>query len=226
MPELIKTVLGDYPFLAENFPYLLVFFLLYLSGVGLPMPEEPTLLLGGYLIYLRGEDQPGVSMAWPLAGMIATACTAILAGDLTMYWLGRRFGQAFLSHRYMRWIFSKQNRGRIERFYERFGLWAIFCSRFIAGVRLGSFFLAGATKVPLRSFLLMDGLGTLISGPISVWLAFHFGEQIDFALHWLGSIFRNLALLVALVSLLALWWQIRRSRRLATASPPAPGASS
>ena len=222
LPDLIKVFVDQHPLLAEHFPYLLVFGLLYLSGVGLPLPEEPTLILGGYLVYLQSLDAPDAGSGWPLARMIATACAGILAGDLTVYWLGRRYGQAFMTHRYMRWIFSKQNRGRIERFYERFGLWAVFVSRFVAGIRVGSFFLAGASRVRLRSFLLMDGLGALISVPVSVWLACHFGEEIHLALQWLGRVARNLAMLIALASLCVLWWQIRRARRGVPGAPPSP----
>lgn len=220
LPGLIRSLVEQHPVLAEHFPYLLIFTLLYLSGLGLPLPEEPTLILGGYLIFLQAQDAPaGGSMAWPLARMIGAACTAILGGDLTVYWLGRRYGRAFLGHRWMRWVFSKQNLGRIDRFYARFGLWAVFVSRFVAGVRVGSFFLAGASRVRVRTFLLMDGLGTALSAPVSVWLAFHFGEEIHLALLWMGRIFRNLALLVALAALLALWWQMRRARR----GPATPG---
>jgi membrane protein DedA with SNARE-associated domain len=213
LPDLIKAFVDQHPLLAEHFPYLLVFGLLYLSGVGLPLPEEPTLILGGYLVYLQSVGVPNASLRWPLARMIAMSCVGILAGDLTVYWLGRRYGQAFMTHRATRWIFSKQNRGRIERFYERFGLWAVFVSRFVAGIRVGSFFLAGASRVRLRSFLLMDGLGILISVPVSVWLACHFGEEIHLALQWLGQVTRNLAMGIALVSLCILWWQIRRARK-------------
>ncbi len=228
--DLIQAFTAQHPLLAEHFPYLLVFTLLYLSGLGLPLPEEASLVLGGYLIYLKTDDVEGASMAWPLAWMISTACVAILGGDLTVYWLGRRYGKAFLSHRWMRWVFSKQNLGRIDRFYDRFGLWTVFVSRFVAGIRVGSFFLAGASRVRPRTFLLMDGMGALISVPLSVWLAFHFGEEINLTLKWLGAIFRNLALLVALAACAMLWWQIRRARRegaAGTADPsPPPGTSS
>ncbi len=224
LPDLIKLFVDQHPVLAEHFPYLLVFGLLYLSGIGLPLPEEATLLLGGYLVYLRGLDAPDEGPGWPLARMVAAACSAIILGDLTIYWLGRRYGQAFMTHRYMRWIFSKQNRGRIERFYERFGLWAVFVSRFVAGIRVGSFFLAGASRVRLRSFLLMDGLGTLISAPVSVWLAWHFGEEIHLALQRLGRWARHTSMLIALISLCVLWWQIRRGRKPAPGAPPSPPA--
>lgn len=225
MDDLIQQFVEDYPALAEHFPYLLVFTLLYFCGLGLPVPEEVSLLGGGYLIYLRGLDQPGVDMTWQLVRMIATACAAILGGDFTMYWLGRHHGEAFLSHRWMRWVFSRQNRRRIDRFYDAWGHWTVFFSRFVPGIRVGSFFLAGASGVKARTFLLMDGLGTAVSAPISVWVAFHFGEKIDYGIELMGTAFQQLVYVIALGALSALWWQIRKARRAAATSKGSSGTS-
>ncbi len=229
LPEPIRVFAENYPFLAQHFPfflqaldfawshpYLTVFSLLYLSGL-MPFPEEITLLLGGYLVYARADAQP-IS----LTHMILTACAAILAGDLTVYWLGRRYGPALLAHRYSRWILSAQNRAKAERFYARWGHWAVLGSRFMAGVRVASFLLAGSWRVRLGTFLLMDGLGTLLSAPVSIWAAYYWGEKIDWVIVTVGGVFHDLSLLVALAAVLVLWWQIRRARRV----PPAPPAAS
>ena len=220
VPALVQAFTEHHPVLAQHFPFLLVFALLYLSGLGLPLPEEFSLVLGGYLMYLlQSDNDPTNDIRWGLGRMIATASAAILAGDLTVYALGRRYGQALLDHRWIQKVLSRQNRGRIDRFYDRWGHWAVFFSRFVAGIRVGAFFLAGAHGVRARTFLLMDGLGTLISVPVSIWLAWHFGEEIHQTLSWLGAIFRNLVYLVAIVSLSMLWWQIRRARRTAGPAP-------
>ena len=219
-PELIQAFSHQHPTLAEHFPFLLVFGLLYLSGIGLPLPEEVSLVLGGFLMYLlKTDDNPANDPHWGLTRMILTACVAILAGDLTVYALGRRYGQSLLDHRWIQKVLSRQNRGRIDRFYDRWGHWAVFFSRFVAGIRVGSFFLAGAHGVRASTFLLMDGLGTLISAPVSIWLAFHFGDQIHKTLAFLGDIFKSLAQVVAITSLCLFWWQIRRARRPAGPAP-------
>lgn len=220
VPELIQSFAEQHPTLAEHFPFLLVFTLLYLSGLGLPLPEEVSLVLGGFLMYLlKTDDNQANDPRFGLTRMIVVACVAILAGDLTVYWLGRRYGQALLDHRWIQKILSRQNRGRIDRFYDRWGHWTVFFSRFVAGIRVGSFFLAGSSGVKLRTFLLMDGLGTLLSAPISVWLAFHFGHEIHRTLAWLGSVFKHLTAVIAVGSLCVLWWQIRRARRTAGPAP-------
>ena len=233
LPEPIQEFARNYPFLAEHFPFFLhalhfawihpyvtVFAMLYLSGL-MPFPEEVTLLLGGYLVYARIDADPMPAFPPSLIRMIATACAAILAGDLTVYWLGRRYGPFLLAHRYARWILSPQNRTKAERFYARWGHWAVLASRFMAGVRVASFLLAGSWRVRFTTFLLMDALGTALSVPVSIWAAYHWGEEIDLVIVTVGRAFHDLSLLVALVAVLMLWWQIRRARR----APPAPPAA-
>ena len=227
LPAPVLAFAEQYPFLLEYFPlflhalafawehpYLCVGGLLLLSGLGLPLPEEVSLLLGGYLVYWK-MDCPEDPPFWPapLANMVLVCCLSILAGDLVVYALGRRFGEALLAHRYARWILSKQNHGRITGFYDRWGHWAVFLSRFVAGIRVGSFLLAGSSKVKLRTFFLMDALGTLISGPVSVWLAYRLGGEIGRAIVTVGRVFENMIYAVALAALLGIWWQIRRARR-------------
>ena len=226
LPDLIHHLVEQHPTLAEHFPYLLVFTLLYLSGIGLPLPEEVSLILGGYLVYVNTDlvTPDGVAfpaLPWAAIRMMGVASAGILAGDLTVYGLGWHYGQDLLSHRWARWILSNEIRGRVTGFYGRWGHWAVFISRFVAGIRVGSFFLAGASRVRLRTFLLMDGLGTLLSVPISVWLAYHFGEEIKQTLSWLAAIFRPLAQVIAIVALAAFWWQIRKARKAPPAAPAA-----
>ncbi len=234
LPEPIQEFARNYPFLAEHFPfflhglhlawdhpYLTVFTMLYLSGL-MPFPEEITLILGGFLVYSQIDADPMPACPHQLLRMILTACAAILAGDLTVYWLGRRYGPFLLSHRYARWILSPQTRTKAERFYARWGHWTVLASRFMAGVRVASFLLAGSWRVRLSTFLLMDGLGTLLSAPVSIWAAYHWGEEIGLVIVQVGKAFHDLSLLVALAALLMLWWQVRRARR---PPPGVPGAS-
>ena len=63
--------------------YLVLWFVLVLSGVGLPVPEEFTLLMGGYLAYV------GYVSFWPV---VYTLVTGIVAADVMGYIIGRFAG--------------------------------------------------------------------------------------------------------------------------------------
>jgi membrane protein DedA with SNARE-associated domain len=92
---------------------------------------------------------------------------------------------------------------RIYRFFRRYGAWTAFMARFAAGLRAPTFLLAGTARMSFRTFILADGGAALISVPLLVWLAFHFGNQIDRVKEWLMSAKYVVAL--ALVIIVAVW---------------------
>ena len=67
----------------EHFTYAGLFLVLMLCGLGLPVPEELPLLTGGFLVY-RGITQFPTTLVISLVGVIA--------GDNSLFFLGRRFG--------------------------------------------------------------------------------------------------------------------------------------
>src|SRR5215475_15118629 len=114
----------------EHWRYLAIFAAVLLGNVGLPVPEETVLALGGFLAQ-RGELQ--------LPTVIAVGVLAAIVGDNIGYWLGRRYGREALE-RYGRYIWVRAD--RLERgsvVMARYGAFAVFAARFVAGAR----FLAG-----------------------------------------------------------------------------------
>ena len=73
MPD-IGPLLGDWGYLA-------IFLIVVLGNVGLPVPEETTLILAGYLVW-RGE------LRFPI--VLAVGITSAVGGDSLGYWIGRR----------------------------------------------------------------------------------------------------------------------------------------
>jgi membrane protein DedA with SNARE-associated domain len=73
----------------------------------------------------------------------------------------------------------------VYRFFARYGAWTAFFARFAAGLRAPTFLLAGAAHMRFRTFILADGSAALVSVPLLVWLAFHFGAEIDQVKQWL-----------------------------------------
>ena len=69
--------------LSQQFSYAISFALLFLSGLGLPLPEEIVLFVLGYLIFL------GKMHWWPA---IILSLVAILMGDIAGYFFGLKKG--------------------------------------------------------------------------------------------------------------------------------------
>lgn len=113
-----------------------VFIALILAPLGLPLPEDLTLLLAGVLI---GQGH---------ASAISTFFVGyfgILCADSIAWTYGRRFGlhpTGFISR-----LVGPSDVERIERFYRRWGAWTIVIARMVPGTRIPAFFFAGASGI-------------------------------------------------------------------------------
>ena len=162
----------------EHFTYAGLFLVLVLCGLGLPVPEELPLLTGGFLVY-RGITQYPTTLAISFVG--------VMAGDNSLFFLGRRFGTGIL--RYLGFVRpgTRQRIERLKMFMDRHGNMAIFYARFLAGVRALVYLTAGSTGVAPQRFVVYDALGAVISVPLAVSVGYYFGDQIDLAIRYLGG---------------------------------------
>lgn len=142
-----------------SYQYAAMFGLLTLCGVGLPVPEELTLLASGLLV------------GWGEASFVlaSLACSlGILVGDGIVFALGRSLGQRFLRSQPMLWLMPPSRQAHAQGFFARRGKMAVFLARFVPGVRICIYAYAGAQQTPWSRFLVLDGAGILISGPTSI----------------------------------------------------------
>ncbi|MBI3831138.1 MAG: DedA family protein [Planctomycetes bacterium] len=183
------------------FSYVAVFVVLVLCGIGLPIPEEMTFLVAGYIVK-RVDGHLGLMIAVSLAG--------ILAGDSLTYYLGRRYGQQLLS----RWPFSKlitpKGLERSRSFFRKHGSKAIFICGCLAGVRAPTFFLSATMGYRYTKFLLWDAARAAITCPVSILFGYLFGEAAEKNLgpykhYFLGAI--------ALAAVLIIVYEVRKHRR-------------
>jgi membrane protein DedA with SNARE-associated domain len=177
----------------EHFTYAGLFLILILCGLGLPVPEDVALLAGGFLAH-RGVTQ------YPIT--LAVAFVGVIAGDNTLFFVGRKFGSTFIAYLGLGRPKSQRQIDRLKGFMTRNGHMAIFYARFLAGLRALIYLTAGSLGVvsPAR-FFIYDGLGALISVPIVVSLGYLFGAQIETIIHYLGG-FENIIWIVVILSLL------------------------
>ena len=57
---------------------------------------------------------------------------------------------------------------RIQEQLDRYGLLVVFFGRYLTGVRPAVFLAAGAARIPVRKFIVVDGLSALVS--LLVWV--------------------------------------------------------
>jgi membrane protein DedA with SNARE-associated domain len=191
--------------LIEHFTYAGIFLVLFVAGLGLPVPEEIPILAAGALA------SNGV-VRWWLALLVCIV--GALAGDTALYWVGRHWGEHVLDWRITRLVLTPDREESCKRAYLRHGVKIVFTARFVAGFRAAAFLTAGVTHVPFRKFLAVDGVAALIGIPLSFGVAFLFTDQLAAIVRGVHRFERILALVVlALVTIVIVFVAYRRSRR-------------
>ena len=202
----------------QQFSYLGPFLVLLLCGLGLPLPEEVSLIGSGLLLHQgKVEFLP-----------ITVVCSAaILLGDSLPFWLGRHYGESILRVRRIRRILNPERMVRLRRRFTEHGNWATFMCRFLPGVRIPGYFVAGTLHMGYLRFLLLDGLGVLVSVPLSIWIGKIFGDQIERLEASMSNLHLVLGFLVLAMALTFLLYSRaqragNRSRRQRSAPAQAP----
>lgn len=149
--------------------YFVLFGILIFSGVGLPVPEEVTLLLGGYLAYLEFTD------FWTTTYVLIAG---IVVADIFGYFLGRYGGQwlsAKVSHRH--WAVMLLDRGR--EYFEKHGEKIVILSRPLLGVRIAVPIMAGHFRMNFVKFLFFDVASAIPWTFFLVSLSYYLGSGLD-----------------------------------------------
>jgi membrane protein DedA with SNARE-associated domain len=138
-------------------------------GVPLPVPGDVAVMTGGYLTTTR-------AISYPLA-YVAVIAGAVL-GSLILFTLSRRLGHPFVV-RFGRYVGLDAGRlGRAERWFRRWGPWAIIIGRQIPGMRIVLSALAGTLEVPYRVFVPSVFLAAVIWSVMFIEIGRHLGRQV------------------------------------------------
>jgi membrane protein DedA with SNARE-associated domain len=191
--------------LTQQFPYLGIFILLILGGIGLPFPEDATLLLSGVLV-AQGVIRPVPAILVVYSGLLLT--------DFFLYMVGRKYGRRVVEHERFHKIVSPEKLSKIEEKFKRWGSWAIFFGRHVIGLRAQLFLAAGVMRIPPIKFLIVDAVSALFT--IGIWggIGYWGGNSIPI---WVKDLKRieHIAGVVALglIALGAVFWFFKVNRK-------------
>lgn len=197
-----------------RFHYLAPFVVLFLCGLGLPLPEEVALIGSGILLYQDKVEFYRIT---------AVCSAAILLGDLVPFWLGRHWGLAALKSRLVAKILHPERFATLERRFSAHGNWVVFSCRFMPGLRIPAYFVAGTLRMSFARFLLLDFAGVLISVPVSIWLGRLFGGSIDEMRKKSKDLHLILGFVVFAIVAIIVWRAWRRRREAQTEELPPGG---
>lgn len=120
--------------------------------VGLVLPGEAAMLVGGLLVFQGRAD---------LEVMLAVGCSAAVAGDSLSYWIGRLAGPRLERTRLGRKI-GRERWQRARRYVNEKGGRAVFFGRFVGVLRALVPALAGTARLPFRTFLPYSAAGAVM----------------------------------------------------------------
>jgi membrane protein DedA with SNARE-associated domain len=173
--------------LVETFGYPLLFLMVMAESSGVPIPGE-TALITAAVLASQGKLQ--------IELVIAIAAAGAIVGDNIGYLIGHKGG---------RWLLERPGRFHRQRlqvlelgepFFEKHGPKAVFFGRFLLGLRVWASWLAGATRMRWRSFLLWNALGGICWATGIGLLAYFLGHAAGNAIETFG-IYGLVAVLIA-----------------------------
>jgi len=177
--------------------------ILLLCGLGLPIPEDISLICAGYLAHLGAVDPHAIFLV---------CFAAVLGGDSLAFTMGRIFGTRILASRFGHRYFNPKRQRRVRAYFRTYGSKVVFIARFLPGLRFSIFLSAGMLHVRPYVFIVYDALAALLSVPFLVYTAYYFGDKIDHVIKWARRSEYGILFLVAL-ALLFVGFKMYRKRR-------------
>lgn len=191
--------------LIGSWNYLVIFVILALECqalIGLFMPGESLVLAAGFLA------EQGI---FDLNILILVIASASILGDSIGYGLGRYLGREWLIQHGRRFGFRQEHLDRVDGFFARHGGKAAFISHFTHLMRSLTPFVAGASQMRFRQFLVFNALGCIAWAVTFAMLGYFAGASWRIAAKWIGHASEIVAVAILFAIFLGwLWhWLVR-----------------
>ena len=151
-----------------TFTYSGIFLFLMLTVFGFPFPEDAVLLLSGAVV------SQGVIRVMPT---LCISYVGVVAGDLILYYIGRRYGILIVTDRRFKKIVNEARMERAGRWFHKWGNSLVFFGRHLIGVRAQVFLCAGIFEISADRVILYDSLSAMIGVPLMIYLGYLFGSN-------------------------------------------------
>jgi membrane protein DedA with SNARE-associated domain len=188
--------------LVSSWGYIAIFVTMAGESAGLPISSEIVVPLGGAL-----ASQGKLNFVL----VVLVSSVANLAGSLIAFYLTRRYGERVVLSRAGRWMGLSRGHLRLaNRFFDRFGLWAVFVGRLLPIVRTYISFPAGLSRIGYVRFTLATLAGAIPWNFALAYAGYKLGQHYEQVAATLGPFAIPIAIGVV-VLLAVLWWLGRRA---------------
>ncbi|REE78930.1 membrane protein DedA with SNARE-associated domain [Paenibacillus taihuensis] len=187
-----------------RYGYVGLMLALALGIVGIPVPDEALLTYSGFLV-----NNGTLHMVW----VMLCAFIGAAAGITASYGIGIRFGLPFLLKFGPKLHMSPAKIERAQGWMNKYGNFLLFAGFFVPGLRHMTAYMAGMSRLKLRTFMLYSYAGALIWSTLFIYVGYVLGERwltVKHYVHHYGSAF----IIYGAIAVLALIsWRVLRSMR-------------
>lgn len=195
---------------AHQYGLLALFLGLLASGLGLPVPEDIYMIVGGMLAQTEIE-RTGVPWAGPVLKSLGVLYVGVMIGDTIIYHLGRRFGDRILTARFVKRFVTPDRAEKVRAYYAKYGAATVFIARHTGPIRFVAFLMAGVSRMPFGRFFFWDSLAAVLSVPIWFGIGYFFWQQRHELEKRLGLVITGLAV----AALLGLVYYVAKKKKKA-----------
>jgi membrane protein DedA with SNARE-associated domain len=183
--------------LVGTWGYIAIFVTMTAESAGVPISSEIVVPLGGAL-----ASQAKLNFVL----VVLAASLANLTGSLIAFYLTRRFGERVVLSRAGRWMgLSKGHLRLAHRFFDRFGLWAVFVGRLLPIVRTYISFPAAISKMDYLWFSIATMAGAIPWNFVLAYAGYKLGQHYEAVAHAMAPFVIPIAVGVVIL-LAAAWW--------------------
>ncbi|MGL4883723.1 MAG: DedA family protein [Waterburya sp.] len=192
---------------ARLYGYWAVFVGIAIENMGIPLPGETIVIVGGFL---AGSGELNY---WLVLG---SAIAGAVLGDNFGYWVGRSGGWQLLVKIGRIFNIQEQQLELAKDRYSRNAAQAVFLGRFVTILRIFAGPLAGITQMPYQQFLLYNFGGAAVWATTIVSLAYFLGKVVSLEqiITWMTQAgFAAFGIIIVLF-LIPILWEYRQKKLL------------
>jgi membrane protein DedA with SNARE-associated domain len=212
MPDITAPLVNFATDQIGSYGALAVFILMVLESACIPVPSEAIMLYGGFLV------SQGQASLWAI---VLAGVAGNVVGSEIAYWVGRVKGREWVLR--WRWLHVTPRRlDAADRWFARWGDWAVLVSRLLPVIRTFISLPAGIARMPPLRFTLLTLVGCIPWVLALALLGRAVGDNWDDVQKQLHYV--DYALVAAIV--LGIVWLIVRRRSARTRVEPQEDAAS
>ncbi len=153
--------------------------LMALESACIPLPSEVTMPFSGALCGMAvAQSQTPPMQPFNLHLVALAGAVGCAVGSALAYWVGAVGGRPFVEHR-MRFLVRKRDLDRADRWFQRWGGWAVFVSRLLPVVRTFISLPAGISRMRFGPFIVLSFVGSVPWCYLLAYIGMALGERWD-----------------------------------------------